>query len=141
MSRPIYETEKDLTREKSIGKVLAKVWKAELHKLPRSYYVDWLITRNNQVKAFAELKCRSNNRRQYPSLILSLHKWIHGKQLAAEVSGEFLIIVQWKDGLFYFKESGLAVSYGFGGRKDRGDDQDMEPVVNIPVDYFKEIIG
>ena len=100
-----------------------------------------MITRNNKVLGFAELKCRNNNRKQYPSLILSLNKWIHGKQLAAEVSGGFLIIVQWKDGLFYFKESGLHVDYDFGGRKDRGDDQDMEPVVKIPVDYFKEIIG
>ena len=26
----IYETEKDLSRERSVGEVLAKVWKAEL---------------------------------------------------------------------------------------------------------------
>jgi len=141
MNRPIYETQKDLTREKSIGDVLARVWKAELHKLPRSYHVDWMITKNKQVKAFAELKCRNNASNQYPSLMLSLHKWMHGKQLAAEVSGDFLIIVQWQDGLFYFKESGFDVTYNFGGRKDREDDQDMEPVVHIPVNYFKQIIG
>jgi hypothetical protein len=139
MTRPIYETEQDLSREKFIGENLASFWNVNLHKLPRAYYVDWMVTKENKVKGFAELKCRSHNKGQFPSLILSMHKWIHGKQMAAEVDGSFIVVVQWKDGLFYHKQGWCKVDYALGGRKDRGDSQDMEPVVHIPVNYFKTI--
>jgi hypothetical protein len=28
---------------------------------------------------------------------------------------------------------------GFGGREDRGDSQDMEPIVYIPIESFRKV--
>lgn len=137
--RPMYETQDDLANENYIKDLLAIAWDAKLHKLPRSYYVDWMITKKGEAKGFAELKCRNNDRCKYPTLMLSMHKWMHGKELASEIGGSFIIIVRWNDGTFYHKQGSCDVTYGIGGRTDRGDNQDIEPVVYIPTDYFKRI--
>jgi hypothetical protein len=139
--RPIYETESDLEKEREIGKSLSRAWKASLHKLPRAYNVDWmLVNEDGQAKAFVELKSRSNRSTQYPTLMLSLHKWMHGKAMAKEIGGVFLIVVKWTDGLYYHRQGDCEVTYGVGGRTDRGDAQDVEPVVHIPVDAFKMVV-
>ena len=83
--RPIYETQFDLARENEVKDTLKVMWGVEFNKLPIAYHVDWMVTRNGEAKAFAELKCRNNPRRQYPTLMLSLHKWMHGKDLAKEI--------------------------------------------------------
>jgi hypothetical protein len=137
--RPIYETPEDLVRESLIGRRLTEMWGVSLHKLPRAYHVDWLIEKDGDVRGFAELKCRSNPRSKYDTFMLSLHKWMHGKQLAAEIAGKFMIIVQWEDGLFYHQQGWCEVKYGVGGRKDRQDAQDIEPVIYIPTYAFKRI--
>jgi hypothetical protein len=138
--RPIYETDGDLEKEREIGRTLSRAWKATLHKLPRAYNVDWmLVNAQGQAKAFVELKSRSNPSTQYPTLMLSLHKWMHGKAMAKEIGGVFLVVVRWTDGLYYHRQGDCEVTYGIGGRTDRGDDQDVEPVVHIPTKEFKRI--
>ena len=137
--RPIYETSADLQREKEVQETLYLMWEVEFHKLPRAYHIDWMLTKKNETKAFAELKCRNNSRHQYPTLMLSMHKWMHGKSMAQEINGQFLVIVKWTDGIFYHKQGWCDVTYGVGGRKDRGDSQDIEPVVYIPTDFFKRV--
>ena len=137
--RPIYETDADLQREKEVQEALFLMWEVDFHKLPRAYHVDWMLTKRGEAKAFAELKCRNNPRSQYPTLMLSMHKWMHGKAMAQEIGGKFLVIVKWSDGIFYHTQGWCDVTYGVGGRKDRGDWQDIEPVVHIPVTDFKQL--
>ena len=137
--RPIYETPDDLANEEAIKELLILMWDVRFHKLPRAYHVDWMLTKKGEAKAFAELKCRKNPRRQYPTLMLSLHKWMHGKAMAEEIGGSFIVLVKWEDGIYWHKQGWCDVTYGVGGRKDRGDSQDIEPVVHIPTDYFKRI--
>ena len=138
--RPIYETNSDLAHEAEIGEALSKAWKVSLNKMPRAYNIDWMLTNSEgKAKAFVELKSRSNPSTQYPTLLLSLHKWMHGKAMAKEIDGPFLVVVKWTDGLYYHRQGDCAVTYGVGGRTDRGDVQDIEPVVHIPVASFKQI--
>ena len=138
--RPTYETDADLANEVEIKEILSDQWKVAFHKMPRSYNIDWLLVdADGMAKAFVELKCRSNPSTQYPTLMLSLHKWMHGKELAREINGVFLVVVRWTDGLFYCIPQECEVTFGVGGRTDRGDDQDVEPVVHIPVSCFKQV--
>lgn len=135
--RPRYERPEDLENEKTVRKILMQKWAVEMHKMPMAYHLDWMVTKDSKAVAFAELKCRDNSILQYPTLMLSMHKWMHGRQMAEEIDGSFLVIVKWIDGLYYHRQGTAAVTYGVGGRKDRGDSQDMEPVVHIPTDSFK----
>jgi hypothetical protein len=138
VNRPLYETQMDLGNEQDVAKYLEIKWDAKLRKLPISYSVDWMLMRDNPV-AFAELKCRKNESTKYPTLMLSLNKWVKGNQFADELGVPFLIICQWNDGLFFYIAKSSVITYGIGGRTDRGDSQDTEPVVYIPVESFKRI--
>ena len=138
MSRPLYESQADLQNELQVAEHLNKVWHCKFHKLPMSYNVDWMIMRDIPV-AFAELKCRKNDSTRYPTLMLSLNKWVKGSQFANELDVPFFIICRWTDGLFFHEVGSNPVTYGIGGRTDRGDSQDTEPVVYIPVESFKRI--
>ena len=137
--RPRYESSFDLSNEKEVSNQLSVNWNCSFHKLPISYYVDWMLIKNNKSVAFAELKTRKNLRQQYPTLLLSLAKWIHGNDLSKATSLPFLIIVKWTDGLFWIDSKNAKVNFGIGGRTDRNDSQDIEPVVFIDVNNFKKV--
>lgn len=138
--RPIYESPADLQNEKDIVEKLTQMWGISFHKLPMSYHIDWLMVKDKQARGFAELKCRNNDRRKYPTFMISLAKWMRGKELAHELSTSFIIIVKWTDGIYFHKAGTYPITYGFGGRSDRGDSQDMEPVVYIDTDHFTRIV-
>jgi hypothetical protein len=139
MARTFYESSKDLDEEKSVATFLSSKWNLTFYKLKPSYKIDWIIFKNGQVSTVAEIKRRHVNRLTYDTLMLSLDKWMTGKAMAAEMKVPFMLLIKWDDGLFWYKAGVSPVTYGFGGRKDRQDPQDMEPVVFIPVRHFKEI--
>lgn len=136
--RPTYESSGDRNNEIAISEHLSSIWNCNFKKLPMSYYIDWILMKDAGPVAVAEVKCRRNSSTQYDTLMLSLAKWMNGKRLAQELSVPFLIIVQWTDGLFYAKPESI-ITYGFGGRTDRNDSQDVEPMVYINIDQFKKI--
>lgn len=137
--RPLYESAKDLSNELRVSSVLKDCWDAEFVKLPMAYHVDWAIVRGPQIKAFAEFKRRHNPKTRYPTFMLSLNKWRNGKNMAAELGVPFLVIVEWDDGLYYCDSKNAGPNYGIGGRSDRGDSQDQEPVVFIPTQAFYKV--
>ena len=138
--RPIYESHEDRANESQVASRIALIKNCEFKKLPMSYYIDWVFLRAGKPVAIAEVKCRKNPSNQYPTLMLSLAKWMHGKQLANELSVPFLVVVRWEDGIFlHLVGENSNVSHGFGGRTDRNDDSDVEPVVYIPVNQFKKV--
>lgn len=140
MSRPMYENNKDLANEKEVAGLLSAKNGYVFHKLKIAYHVDWLIMEKGKPKYVAEIKRRLNPSNKYPTLMLSLQKWMKGKEMAAEMNIPFVLIIKWDDGVFFYKASSSEVTYGFGGRYDRDDSQDQEPMVFIPVDKFKRIL-
>ena len=137
--RPHYETKEDLAREEKVAILFAGDSGAKAIKLPDRYYIDWMMMRHGHTSAFAECKVRNNARLQYDDYMLSLDKWLHGYQLSLIANVPFLVVVQWTDGTFWYRQGASSVRFGYGGRKDRGDPQDMEPMVFIPARRFQPI--
>jgi hypothetical protein len=137
--RPLYESSFDLKNENDVSEQLSDLWDCTFHKLPISYHIDWMLMKNNKSVAFAELKTRKNSSKQYPTLLLSLAKWIYGNHLSKATSLPFLIIAKWTDGIFYVNSNNAKVTFGIGGRTDRNDNQDIEPVVYIDINSFKKV--
>jgi hypothetical protein len=137
--RPIYENSNDLSNELRISQYLENCWKAKFVKMPISYHIDWAIVRDNEIKAFAEYKRRHNLKDRYETLMLSLNKWRNGRSLGADLGVPFFIIVEWDDGLYYYNTNIETPIYGFGGRLDREDLQDQEPVVFINTKLFCKV--
>ena len=139
-SRPMYESSKDLANEKEVAGLLSARHGYVFHKLKIAYHVDWLVMDEGKPKYVAEIKRRFNQSIKYPTLMISLHKWMKGKEMAREMRIPFVLIIRWDEGVFWYKEGTSKVTYGFGGRYDREDSQDQEPMVFIQVDKFKRIL-
>lgn len=136
----IYETAETLRIEREAMEKAAKHWGVVAEKLPKRYKIDWLLKapNNKQGTAWAESKRRYNVRSKYPELMLSLAKWREGRQLSEDTGLPFLLLIEWDDGLFWMRAE-INYPVGIGGRSDRGDPEDIEPMVFIPVDHFKRL--
>lgn len=136
MTRPIYETAETLKAEEGTISRIASVWGVTFRKLPVQYRVDWALERDGRIVCWVESKKRKNLRTRYPSLMLSLSKVMHGLDLAKATGLPFVVVVEWVDALAYLRVERIP-PLRFGGRADRGDWQDVEPVVDFPVEDFK----
>ncbi len=156
MARPMYETGHDLLAEYGFAHKIEERWDVKLQKLPIKYGLDFAAVRGKEIVSWVELKCRRVDAGTYPTYMLSLNKWNAARELSLSTSLPFLLCVRWKNADWYFRfspgEFALTVKVagkldqpafpfglGIGGRSDRNDAQDIEPVVLIPAHYFKEL--
>jgi hypothetical protein len=134
MNRPIYEDHDDRAAEKLLVEFLVNVnrWSG-FERTPKMYPCDWVIDLGGGDFGLLELKWREKFYSQY---LISLHK-VATLITYAEI-GNFvpMLGVGWKD----IREVALwepirreYLKPGFGGRRDRGDHQDVEPVVYADV--------
>ena len=143
MNRPMYESKVDLTHETKMKSFLEGKWNCTLQKLPLKYQLDWLAMRCKDPYAFIEFKHREKlSLNAYPRYMMSLDKWMKAKQLCKELEIPFIMVITFTEGTYYgvFVNNLVDVTYGFGGRYDRGDAQDVEPMVYLPLNIFKKII-
>ena len=136
--RPIYESAADRDNERSVIDAIAERWKCDAWKLPLAYRMDYALARGTSIKAFAEVKCRSNERGAYDDYMLSLAKLAHARRLAEISLLPVYLVVRWSDGVGFCDLSAIIYRVEAGGRTDRNDPQDMEPVAMISVDQFKQ---
>lgn len=136
--RPVYEDHLDRAAEgQLVAFLMAQCrWKG-VERTPRLYPCDWVVDLGSGDFGLLELKWRDKRYEQY---MISLHKVT--MLLTMAKVGRFvpMLGVGWKD----TKEVALWedireewLSPGFGGRRDRGDYQDVEPVVFLPVRFAR----
>ena len=150
--RPLYETAKDLKHEKEIAKKIEEALSWRLHKLSKAYFLDFIAfskyPKTMGLVAFIEVRKRNNHTNKYPTVILSLNKYLKGVFYAKTLGVKFLFVVQFHDGCFAYTyaedadfEYKALEHIQIGGRTDRNDPQDVEPVIHIPIDKFKPIFS
>lgn len=137
MTRPTYETQADIAAERAFADLLVRKWRAEsAHKLPKAYAFDFALLRDGAVRAMVEVKFRSA---EYPTLIMSLHKWQAGRWFL-EQGLAAIFAIHWPSGFHYYAMTGAEdFPIRVGGRSDRNDWQDQEPVIHIPRDQFRKV--
>lgn len=141
--RPRYETDTDRENQKRGIAAFIGNWPFFAVKLsPPMYSLSFALHENNKTRALAawvQYKRRHHARGLYPSFMMSKRKWEEGGKLALQSGKPFMIVVEWDDGVFYVRQDEIAgaVSFGDGGRRDRGDPKDIEPCVFIPVSLFR----
>jgi len=142
--RPIYENEASLKSEEKTMFEVEKAWGSEMIKLPMKNKIDCLMKnkKNGLPRAFVELKNRACKRHKYPTYMISLDKWVAGLNLEAYTNLPFILVVNWDDEIGYLKckEAIKVITVNMGGRTDRSDAQDIEPVVHIPIYLFETLV-
>jgi hypothetical protein len=136
--RPVYETKSDQQREDRISTMLSDVWNVQVEKLKKFSSADIALVSHGKIRAFAEIKVRSNPRLRYPTYMISLHKLEDLARLHAFSGKPCILVVQWSDGLRWWTvpKSVEHLDIEMGGTYRRGDPQDREPVVMIPIEEF-----
>tara|TARA_R110000751_G_scaffold231149_3_gene332553 strand:+ start:1141 stop:1569 length:429 start_codon:yes stop_codon:yes gene_type:complete len=140
VTRPIYETAADLEVENGIARHLKAEYGLDCRKLPVSYRIDWAVFKGKKLVGFMELKARKVTKTKYPTLILSLSKLMAGCELASKTSTIFWLGVKWLDTFGVCRITPPFRNVEMGGRTDRNDAADIEPVVHVPVERFKELV-
>jgi hypothetical protein len=148
MSRPFYETEEDRSKEFAVAKSLATLWGYTAIKLKPACEIDYVLTLFDDIKGVMEIKCRNYSYEQLDKLggyMLSCHKMSALRRWHADFPIGVAIAIQLTDGIFVFTVSHASAFERFpkikmAGRRDRGDAQDIEPCVLIPMQKFRKIL-
>jgi hypothetical protein len=132
-----YERPEDIVAERAALDRACEVWKCTAEKLPMKYELDYLLLREGKGVAWLEIKSRTNPRTEYPTYMIALTKIMAARRLSEASQRPSFLLVQWTDACGYIRiDSLLDFTTAVGGRTDRGDEQDIEPVAKIPIGEF-----
>ena len=139
--RPSYETEADRMRQKAVADFVAEKFGARFISTPRQYPFDYLVQFDDGAPMLlCEIKCRTRRRLSAESWILSAMKFVHARTFRDTFGVDTIFVFRFGDGeVAYFDALARKRELGFGGRSDRNDPQDMEPVARIMSTEFRHI--
>jgi hypothetical protein len=137
MVRPVYESAEDRKNQHEIGMAITEAWGYTCLRLKRFYPVDFAFRNGSEIRAFGEIKQRRKTLEQldvHGGIYLGLDKWARAKLICNTAGVPFVYVVRNPAGIFYYRTTVFDGSAAFdrlamGGRLDRDDDQDIEPVV------------
>jgi hypothetical protein len=137
--RPSYETGHDLSNEEAVASYLAtRRDPLNWRKLPISYRCDYVFADSTgKIRFFAEIKCRTCSSKAYSTYLIALGKW-DALNALANGSAPVFLIVRWTDRLGSLRVRPITrdTDLRIGGRQDRNDSSDLEPVVHLPIRQF-----
>ena len=137
MSRPLYETAQHLDRETKVIEQVKAKWNCEVRKLPIAYRLDYILLRDKKPVAVMEIKCRNAI---YEEMYLSLHKCMAGRELSKTMRVPFLLVYEFAGkGIYWHSIGDEPLELAVGGRTDRGDWQDIEPMGVFKFMKFKPL--
>jgi hypothetical protein len=133
-----------LAIEKEIADRFCGAFSATARKLGLEYRVDFAVCKDGKtIRAFLEVKRRTFVWGQYPSVMMSFSKFIKGRELSKAFDLPFLFLVSDANGDLFLCDLAKLTTEDFtleiGGRADRNDSQDIEPVAMIPISKFKPV--
>ncbi len=143
MVRPIYETEENKKRQNDMRSILESKWSCVLQDLPYKYQLDWMAFKDKKPMAVLEFKHREKlSFDAWPRYMISLDKWIRAREISQEMCLPFIMVITFTEGTYYgsfLHNESFDLSYMWGGRLDRNDAQDSEPMVLLPLKHFKKL--
>jgi len=137
--RPIYETQDDRDREALVAKKVGDAFNCSMGKLQPRDAFDFAAMRGDKIVGFVEIKVRANPMGQYSTYMISMTKLATAHAIFAATKTPCILAVQWTDALGYIDMNAVDVTLKMGGRSDRNDPRDIEPVCHIDIAAFKLI--
>ena len=137
--RPEYERPEDRAEEAAVCKELEEKG-LQFEKLPPKDVIDFAVLKEGKVVGFMEVKARSNASDHYPTFMISMAKFLRIKQILDSTGIPTALVVKYTDKvrrLWIAKDTPHLVE--MGGRYDRGDGEDVEPVVHFKTELFKDL--
>lgn len=145
MGRPRYATPQTEAEQNALRDRFCKAYGLTWTKEPDSQRINTALFKKSaspDVVAYGEFRCRSNSHDIYPTYMMDRHTWGLLKLKFKTEGKSVVLVVGFTDGDYYIKitpELVKQVVGGVGGRHDRGDAKDVEPVVHIQIGMFKKV--
>ena len=139
--RPLYETEEDVQNELNVVKEICSGLNCSYKKLPISYGLDYALVRGEDVFAFVEIKCRKRHSQRHESLMVSAQKRVKAQELTRATGVPCMLVSAFSDGVFWISMSEKPDRVTFNGRTDRGDAQDVEPVIHYATERLQLVLA
>ncbi len=139
MTRPIYETDTDRVEQWLAVVPLSVLTGTVAVEMPPLAPWDFEMTRNGSAVALVEVRCRSNARAKYETFMCAARKLVKLQAAANARRIASIMLVRWSDAVGFVKLNAIDLAtFGraVGGRVDRNDPLDIEPVSHIPIDMF-----
>ncbi len=140
--RPVYETQSDRDGEREIVIQICDAWSCVAEKGRHLGFVDYYLYKpKTNLIAVIEIKNRKSlSLNRFSSYMISKTKITNGLNIANELAVPYLLVVNFAESLMFAEiKKGYKFKESMGGRKDRGDPNDIEEVVFIPISLFKPI--
>jgi hypothetical protein len=132
----MYESARDRELERAVAGAAFEPHGLSVRKLPLAYEVDFAVLRGERVIGVVEVKIRG---RAYETLMLSLHKLQALRRYAGSGLRAWLL-VSVPAGVYAKRiRPDEPIDVRWGGRTDRGDPQDVEPVVHLPMATMRRV--
>lgn len=132
----MYEKPENLAAERLVVEALEAKWSCSLKKLPIAYQLDYMAFQGIKAKAIIEIKCRGQ---KYDEMLLSLHKWMAGREMNKALGLPFILVYAFGTEIFWKAVQDEKPEVRLGGRTDRNDWQDVEPVVMFKLSTFNKL--
>jgi|SRR5580765_512251 len=150
MARRMYQSADDKQREELAIQVYCRGFDEFYRKNPIDYRADWAVfdAGTKELTEWVEVKCRDCAMTAYPDFYISVQKIVAGITLAKMTKKPFRLLVAWVKkrndtkvtySLYEMRVYGMGKKITPGGRTDRGDKQDKEPVTHYPLDAFEYV--
>lgn len=135
--RPIYETQGDLSREAGVAHHIGNAWGCSMQKLQPRDAFDYAAMRGDEIVGFVEIKNRTNPMGRYPTYMISMTKLATAQSIYLATYVPCVLVVKWSDCIGWISLNNAEVVLKMGGRSDRNDPQDTEPVCHIDMSRFR----
>jgi hypothetical protein len=141
MSRPLYETEEDLIKEREIVERIIGD-KFNIEKLPLKLQADFGLfdKQTGKLRRWLEVRRRNISIDKWPTLYISLDKMLKIYELVNITGIPLSLLADWTDatGRFDINQGDKFDDFSitWDGRNDMRDEQDKEPIMHIPIDRF-----
>jgi hypothetical protein len=146
MDRPFYEAPEHLACEAEIAHEVGQAWGCRMVKMKRAFASDWAAIRDGEILAMVEIKDRPgytlDELDSYGGLMVSLQKLANLLTMNAASALPFFVIARDGTRTIYYHRLRPGVHDGLylGGRRDRGDWQDIEPVALFRSHRFRPLV-
>lgn len=138
--REFYENNIDRKNEKEIAWKIGVQTGLQFYKNKPDIRIDFSFCDScNNVKFFAEMKRRNHNFGFYSTLNISATKLNSALSWKKALNIPIYLFIEYNDGIKWIElldHDGIII----WGRKDRNDNQDIEPSIKLNIDRFKDLI-
>jgi hypothetical protein len=138
---PVFQTEADRAAERIVADSIEAAWRCRLSWFGCLAAIDWYAERDGRVVGVLELKSRSHESSQFPTVFLNVRKWLSLQLAAIGLCCPAIFVVKFTDGIRWIPvrdiEAGQARVMGCVRMVKSASDH--EPVIDVPIAAMKRL--